>query len=42
VPEYIEKKIQQISNQTTLKGLFRQAIKCQNIKEFDQKLALAI
>jgi len=27
VPEYIEKKIHQISSQTTLKGLFRQAIR---------------
>jgi len=42
VPDYIDKKIQQISNQTTLKGLFRQAIKCNNINEFNQKLALAI
>jgi len=42
VPEYIDKKIQQISSQATLKGLLRQAIKCNNIKDFDQKLALAI
>ncbi|KPA09374.1 Transposase IS3/IS911 [Candidatus Magnetomorum sp. HK-1] len=42
VPEYIDKKIQQISSQATLKGLLRQAIKCDNIKDFDQKLALAI
>jgi hypothetical protein len=42
VPEYIDKKIQQISSQATLKGLLRQAIKCNNIKDFDQKIALAI
>jgi len=42
VPEYIEKKIQQISSQTALKGLFRQAMRCNDIKDFDQKLALAI
>ena len=42
VPEYIEKKIQQITNQTTLKGLFRQAIRCNDINDFNQKLALAI
>ena len=42
VPEFIEKKIQQISSQTALKGLHRQAMRCNNIKDFDQKLALAI
>ena len=41
VPEYIDKKIQQISSQATLKGLLRQAIKCNDINEFKQKLALA-
>jgi len=41
VPEYIEKKIEQITSQTTLKGLFRQAIRCNDIKDFNQKLALA-
>jgi hypothetical protein len=42
VPEYIDKKIQQIASQTTLKGLLRQATKCQNYKDFDHELALAI
>jgi hypothetical protein len=42
VPEYIEKKIQQISSQTALKGLFRQAMRCKDVKDFDQKLALAM
>jgi len=42
VPEYIEKKIKQISSQTALKGLFRQAMRCKDIKDFDQKLALAM
>jgi hypothetical protein len=42
VPEFIEKKIQQISSHTALKGLHRQAIRCNDIKDFDQKLALAI
>jgi len=42
VPEFIEKKIQQISSLITLKGLHRQAIRCKNIKDFDQKLALAM
>jgi len=41
VPDYIEQKIQQISNQTTLKGLFRQAIRCNDINDFRQKLVLA-
>jgi len=41
VPEYIENKIQQISSLTALKGLFRQAIRCKDIKDFNQKLALA-
>jgi len=41
VPEYIDKKIQQISSQATLKGLLRQAIKCNDINDFKQKLALA-
>ncbi|MBF0452801.1 MAG: hypothetical protein HQK75_19010 [Candidatus Magnetomorum sp.] len=38
VPEYIEKKIQQITSQITLKGLHRQAIRCNNINDFDQIL----
>jgi len=42
VPEYIEKKIQQISSQRALKGLHRQAMRCKDIKDFDQKLALAM
>jgi hypothetical protein len=42
VPEYIEKKIQQISSHTALKGLHRQAIRCNDINDFNQKLALAI
>ncbi|KPA13685.1 hypothetical protein MHK_006102 [Candidatus Magnetomorum sp. HK-1] len=42
VPEYIEQKIQQISSQTTLKGLLRQAIRCQDLNDFNQKLALAV
>jgi len=42
VPEFIEKKIQQISSPTVLKGLFRQAMRCKDIKDFDQKLALAM
>jgi hypothetical protein len=42
VPEYIDKKIQQIASQTTLKGLLRQATKCRNFNEFDQKLAFAL
>ncbi|KPA18535.1 hypothetical protein MHK_001238 [Candidatus Magnetomorum sp. HK-1] len=41
VPEYIEKKIQQITSHTALKGLHRQAIRCNDIKDFNQKLALA-
>ncbi|KPA09766.1 hypothetical protein MHK_010038, partial [Candidatus Magnetomorum sp. HK-1] len=41
VPEYIEKKIQQITSQTALKGLHRQAIRCNDINDFNQKLALA-
>ena len=42
VPEYIEKKIQKISSQTALEGLHRQAIRCNDINDFNQKLALAI
>jgi len=42
IPEYIDKKIQQISSQATLKSLHRQAIKCNDIEDFNQKLALAI
>jgi hypothetical protein len=42
VPEYIDKKIQQIASQTTLKGLLRQATKCRNYKDFDHELVLAI
>jgi len=42
VPGYIQEKIQQISNQTTLKGLLRQAIRCNDINEFNQKLTLAV
>jgi hypothetical protein len=41
VPEYIENKIKQISSLTALKGLFRQAIRCKDINDFNQKLALA-
>ncbi|KPA14151.1 hypothetical protein MHK_005641, partial [Candidatus Magnetomorum sp. HK-1] len=41
VPEYIEKKIKQITSQTALKGLHRQAIRCNDINDFNQKLALA-
>ena len=42
IPDYIDKKIQQISNLTTLKGLHRQAIRCNNLNDFNQKLALAV
>jgi len=41
VPEYIENKIQQITSQTALKGLHRQAIRCNDINDFNQKLSLA-
>jgi len=41
VPEYIEKKINQIKSHTALKGLHRQAIRCNDINDFNQKLALA-
>jgi len=42
VPEYIEKKINQIKSHTALKGLLRQAIRCNNINDFNQKLSLAV
>jgi hypothetical protein len=41
VPEYIDNKIQQIKSLAVLKGLHRQAIRCNDIKDFNQKLALA-
>ncbi|KPA15854.1 hypothetical protein MHK_003940, partial [Candidatus Magnetomorum sp. HK-1] len=41
VPEYLEKKIKQITSHTALKGLHRQAIRCKDINDFNQKLALA-
>ena len=42
VPEYIAQKIQQITSHTALKSLHRQAIRCNNINDFNQKLALAM
>jgi hypothetical protein len=42
VPEYIENKINQIKSHTALKGLLRQAIRSNNINDFNQKLSLAI
>jgi len=41
VIDSIENKIQQITSQTALKGLHRQAIRCNDINVFNQKLSLA-
>ena len=41
IPEYIATKINEITQKDTLKGLFKQAIKCKDIGQFEQMLTLA-
>jgi len=41
VPSRIVEKIKSISTRETLKGLLRQAVKCEDIQHFEGKLALA-
>ena len=42
VPARIVQKVQEINTRATLKGLLRQAVRCDDIKHFEGKLALAV